>query len=101
MVVVVADPPFEERWRSRGLNPADQAGVDEDAKGVVDTLKRNGPHLGPDTFSDRICGDVGVCRHHPQHCQALGRHAQAAVVQQIGGAGGHVPTLVKVEALKE
>ena len=71
---------------SRGagrLDAPDEAFGDEDAKGVVHRLERDGPDLGPDDIGHGVGRDVGLTRDGAQDGQALGRDLNAALTKEV------------------
>jgi hypothetical protein len=89
MVMVVANAILESRGRSGGLNAPNEAFADEDAKGVVHGLERDGPDLGAHDFGNRIGGNVGLTRHRAQDGQSLGGDLNAALTKEFSRGAGH------------
>jgi hypothetical protein len=89
VVVVVADPCLEARWRPGRLDTPDQANVNQDAQHVVHGLERNGAHLGPDGLSDGIGCHVGLARDRSQDGQSLARDPVAALTKKVSRVAKH------------
>ena len=89
MVMVVADPILVPGRRSGRLNAPDQPLGDEDAKGVIDRLKRDGPDLGPDDLGHAVGCDVGLAGYRPQNSQSLSRHLDTALPKKVNRVSGH------------
>jgi hypothetical protein len=89
MVVVVADPIFEAGRRSRWLNTANKAFLDQDAKCVVHGLKRDGADLCPDNLGNTVGRDVGPAGDGAQNGETLGRDLNTALPQELRRIGNH------------
>jgi hypothetical protein len=92
MVVVVANPILEPSRRPGGLNTPDQALGDQEAKGVVHRLERNGTDLGPDELGRTVGRDVGLTRYRPEDSQSLGGDLNPVLTEEVCRAGDHVLT---------
>ena len=84
MVVVVADPAFEARRRSRGLNPADEALNRQQRQGVVDGLQRDRPELAAHGLGDRVGGGVRLRADRPKDGDPLRGHVDAPLPELLG-----------------
>jgi hypothetical protein len=93
VVVVVADPILEARWRASGLNAPDETFVDEEGERVVHRLERDGADLGPGHLGRTLGRDVRVRRDRSQDRQSLGRHLDAALAKEGCRVGGHAGRL--------
>jgi hypothetical protein len=71
------------------LNATDKAPRDQDGESVVHRLKRNGADLVPGGLGHGVGRDVRSTGDHPEHCQSLSRHLDAALAQQICLIAGH------------
>jgi hypothetical protein len=89
MVVVVADPAFEERRRSSRLNAPDDAFRDQDAERVIDRLQGDCTDAGPDDLGHAVGRDVGISGDRTQNGQPLGGDLNTPLAEEIGGVGGH------------
>jgi hypothetical protein len=83
MVVVVADTILEAGWRSRRLNASDQAFGNQNGKGVVHRLQRDGADLGADDLRDALSRDVRLIGDCAQDGQSLRGDVDAAVTKQV------------------
>jgi hypothetical protein len=92
MVVVVANPILEPSRRPGGLNTPDQALGDQETKGVVHRLERDGTDLGSDDLGHTVGRDVGLTRHCPEDSQSLGGDLNTALTEEVYRVGDHVPT---------
>ena len=81
MVVVVADPRLEASRGAGRLDAPDESPADEDAKGVVHRLERDGPDLRPDDIGHGIGGNVGLTRDGAQDGQSLGSDLNATLTK--------------------
>jgi hypothetical protein len=88
-MVVVANPILEPRRRSGRLDATDQPLGDQDAKGVVDRLERDGSDPGSDDFRDAIGGDVGLTRDRAEDRQSLGGDLDPALAKEGCRVRGH------------
>jgi hypothetical protein len=95
MVVVVADPILEASRRPGGLNTPDEPFGEQDAKGVVYRLERNGADVASDGFGYAVGRDVGLPAHRPQDSQSLGRDLNAALAKEVRRVRGHEHIIAK------
>jgi hypothetical protein len=82
MVVVVTNPILEASRRPGRLNAPDEAFGDQEAKGVVHRLQRDGADLAPDDLRHGIGRDVRLARYGPQDSQSLGRDLNTALTKE-------------------
>ena len=59
MVVIVTNPVFEKRGRTRWLDPADQALPGQQAESIVNRLLRDRADAGADMIGDGVDRAVG------------------------------------------
>ena len=67
---------------SRGLNPADEVLLHQDAQRIVDRLARNRPENRADIVHHFVRRGVGMRRHRPQNGQPLGGDLQTVLAQK-------------------
>jgi hypothetical protein len=89
MVVVVADPILVASRRSGRLNAPDQSFGDQDTKGVVHGLHRDGTNFGPDDLGHAVSRNVGLARDCPQDGQSLRRDLNAVLAKELSRVGVH------------
>jgi hypothetical protein len=89
MVVVVADPVFEQRRRPGRLNAPDDALGDQEGERVVHGLKGDGANLDPDDLGHTVGRDVRLPRHRPENSQSLGGDLNTPLPKEVGGGAGH------------
>jgi hypothetical protein len=89
MVMIVANPIFEEGRRSGRLNAPDQPFGRQKRQRVVYRLQRDGADLSPDHFSDGLSRTVRSPRDRAQHGQPLRGDVDAAPTKKVGCIGGH------------
>jgi hypothetical protein len=89
MVVVIADPILVPSRRAGGLDAPDQAGDEQDAKGVVHRLERDRPDLSPRDVGHSISGDMRLTGDGAQYRQSLGRHLNTVSAKKIGRVRSH------------
>ena len=95
VVVVVVHPVLVASRRTDGLNPSENALIDQDAQCVVDGLARNRAEFELREFGHFVGRDVGADRHRPQHRDALGGCLKTVVAKLFGRALGHACRLVQ------
>src|SRR5262245_27775746 len=93
MVMVVADARLETRWRSCGLNAADQTLGMQNRETVVDRLKRDRADLFSDGLRHGVGGDVGLTGDSAEDRQTLRGYLNAALAKEISWIDGHTGML--------
>ena len=96
MVVIVADAILEASRRPGGLNAPDESGGDQNAKGVVGRLERDGADFGTRDLRHAVGGDVGLPRDRPKDSQPLGCDLDAVLTKKVSWVGGHQVRLAEV-----
>jgi hypothetical protein len=95
VVVVVADAVLVKGRRPGGLNAPDESLLDEDSKGVVHGLSRDGADVSANVRGDLVGRAVGPTRHRAQHGQALGRDLDAPFAKELDQIARHDDTLFR------
>ena len=87
--MVVVDTIFEAGRGPDGLNPPEQADIDERAECVVDRLPGDCADLLPDVNGNSVGGGMWMTLHGPQDCEPLSGDLDAAFPKGAGRVGEH------------
>ena len=87
--MVVVDTIFEAGRGPDGLNPPEQADIDERAECVVDRLPGDCADLLPDVNGNSVGGGMWMTLHGPQDCEPLSGDLDAAFPKDAGRVGEH------------
>src|SRR6056297_2603674 len=83
VVMVVVGTVLVARHGPGGLDPSQEALVDEDCQRVVDRLSRDGADAGPDTIDDLVGGRVRAIGNDPHDREPLGRDLHTAPPEEL------------------